>query len=544
MHGYELRKRLNLMLGWGRVLSYGSLYPALKKMLRAQLIEETASTTTTVTRRPRIVYQLTDAGLREFERLMSEVGPTAWEDDNFDIRFAFFTRTDMEIRLRVLEGRRSRLQERLDRVQGQLAMTQKEVDRYAVELQRHGVESVEREVRWLSELINAERATGSPAHDRGHHHQPSTSTTDQQHDQHRQRHELRRDPVVSSSQSGQGRKTLMGSVRVAIVGVGNCATSLIQGVALLPGRRPGRHRPGTHARRPSATTTSTTSSSSRRSTSTTRRSARTSPRPSTPPRTTRSRSATSRPRRRRSSAATPSTGWASTTGDHRGVRRPSRSTSSQVLREREVDVLVSYLPVGSEEADKFYAQCAIDAGVAFVNALPVFIASDPEWAKKFEDAGVPIIGDDIKSQVGATITHRVMAKLFEDRGVVLDRTYQLNVGGNMDFKNMLERERLESKKISKTQAVTSNLTARDRVGADDRNVHIGPSDYVAWLDDRKWAYVRLEGRAFGDVPLNLEYKLEVWDSPNSAGIIIDAIRAAKIAKDRGIGGPVLPASPT
>jgi myo-inositol-1-phosphate synthase len=209
-----------------------------------------------------------------------------------------------------------------------------------------------------------------------------------------------------------------------------------------------------------------------------------------------------------------------------------------VLREANVDVLVSYLPVGSEEADKFYAQCALDAGVAFVNALPVFIASDPEWAEKFTAAGVPIVGDDIKSQVGATITHRVLAKLFEDRGVVVDRTYQLNVGGNMDFKNMLERERLESKKISKTQAVTSNMQG----SLDDRNVHIGPSDYVAWLDDRKWAFIRLEGRAFGDVPLNLEYKLEVWDSPNSAGIIIDAVRAAKIAKDRGIGGPILSAS--
>ncbi len=209
------------------------------------------------------------------------------------------------------------------------------------------------------------------------------------------------------------------------------------------------------------------------------------------------------------------------------------------LRAAQADVLVSYLPVGSEEADKFYAQCAIDAGVAFVNALPVFIASDPEWAAKFEAAGVPIIGDDIKSQVGATITHRVMAKLFEDRGVTLDRTYQLNVGGNMDFKNMLERERLESKKVSKTQAVTSNLHGALAGKTDDRNVHIGPSDYVAWLDDRKWAYVRLEGRAFGDVPLTLEYKLEVWDSPNSAGIIIDAIRAAKIALDRGIGGPLL-----
>ena len=210
------------------------------------------------------------------------------------------------------------------------------------------------------------------------------------------------------------------------------------------------------------------------------------------------------------------------------------------LRKAEVDVLICYLPVGSDAAAKFYAQCAIDAGVAFVNALPVFIAGTPEWAKKFEDAGVPIIGDDNKSQVGATITHRVLAKLFEDRGVELQRTMQLNVGGNMDFKNMLERERLESKKISKTQSVTSQIPDRD---LGKRNIHIGPSDYVPWLDDRKWAYVRLEGKAFGDVPLNLEYKLEVWDSPNSAGIIIDALRAAKIARDRGIGGPVLsPAS--
>ena len=208
------------------------------------------------------------------------------------------------------------------------------------------------------------------------------------------------------------------------------------------------------------------------------------------------------------------------------------------LKESEADVLVCYLPVGSEDAAKYYAQCAIDAGVAFVNALPVFIAGTPEWAAKFEEAGVPIVGDDIKSQVGATITHRVLAKLFEDRGVIVDRTYQLNVGGNMDFMNMLERERLESKKISKTQSVTSQLS-RD-IGS--RNVHIGPSDYVAWLDDRKWAFVRLEGRAFGDVPLNMEYKLEVWDSPNSAGVIIDALRAAKIAKDRGVGGPILSAS--
>jgi myo-inositol-1-phosphate synthase len=210
----------------------------------------------------------------------------------------------------------------------------------------------------------------------------------------------------------------------------------------------------------------------------------------------------------------------------------------QVLRDSRADVLVSYLPVGSEQADRFYAQCAIDAGVAFVNALPVFIASDPEWAAKFTAAGVPIIGDDIKSQVGATITHRVLAKLFEDRGVELLRTYQLNFGGNMDFMNMLERKRLVSKKVSKTQSVTSQIPHEMEKAA----VHIGPSDHVPWLDDRKWAYIRLEGRAFGDVPLNLEYKLEVWDSPNSAGVIIDAIRAAKIAKDRGIGGPILSAA--
>ena len=208
------------------------------------------------------------------------------------------------------------------------------------------------------------------------------------------------------------------------------------------------------------------------------------------------------------------------------------------LRESGAQIVVCYLPVGSEEAAKFYAQCAIDAGCAFVNALPVFIASDPVWEKKFSDAGLPIIGDDIKSQVGATITHRVLTKLFADRGVIVDRTYQLNVGGNMDFKNMLQRERLESKKISKTQAVTSQLDYE--LGAD--NVHIGPSDYVSWLDDRKWAFVRIEGRAFGNVPLNIEYKLEVWDSPNSAGVIIDAIRAAKIALDRGESGALLAAS--
>jgi myo-inositol-1-phosphate synthase len=208
---------------------------------------------------------------------------------------------------------------------------------------------------------------------------------------------------------------------------------------------------------------------------------------------------------------------------------------AQALRDVRAEVLVSYLPVGSEKAQRYYAQAALDAGVAFVNAIPVFIASDPVWARKFRDAGVPIIGDDIKSQVGATIVHRVLARLFEDRGLTLDHTYQLNVGGNMDFKNMLDRERLMSKKISKTQAVTSQIDVH--MNPDD--VHIGPSDHVPWLQDRKWAYIRMEGRNFGDVPLNLELKLEVWDSPNSAGVIIDAVRCAKVALDRGIGGPLI-----
>ena len=207
---------------------------------------------------------------------------------------------------------------------------------------------------------------------------------------------------------------------------------------------------------------------------------------------------------------------------------------ADALATAKADVLVSYLPVGSEAAQKYYAQACLDAKVAFVNAIPVFIASDPVWADKFAEAGVPIVGDDFKSQLGSTIAHRVLARLFEDRGLVLDRTYQLNFGGNMDFKNMLERERLESKKISKTQAVTSQIER----GISSRDVHVGPSDHVDWLEDRKWAYIRLEGRNFGDVPLSIELKIEVWDSPNSAGVVIDAVRCAKLALDRGIGGPL------
>ncbi len=206
-----------------------------------------------------------------------------------------------------------------------------------------------------------------------------------------------------------------------------------------------------------------------------------------------------------------------------------------ILRDTKTDVVVSYLPVGSEMATKWYVEQVLDAGCAFVNCIPVFIAREPYWQRRFKERGVPIIGDDIKSQVGATIVHRVLASLFQDRGVKLERTSQLNVGGNMDFYNMLERERLESKKISKTNAVISLL--EEELPPD--NVYIGPSDYVPWLTDRKWAHIRLEGRTFGDVPLNLELKLEVWDSPNSAGVVIDAIRCAKLALERKIGGALI-----
>ncbi len=206
----------------------------------------------------------------------------------------------------------------------------------------------------------------------------------------------------------------------------------------------------------------------------------------------------------------------------------------KILKETKTDVVVNFMPVGSEMATKWYVEQIIEAGCGFVNGIPVFIASSPYWGKRFEDAGLPIIGDDVKSQLGATITHRVLTNLFKDRGIHIDRTYQLNFGGNMDFYNMLERERLESKKISKTNAVISQLP----YDLGEGNVHVGPSDYVPWLTDRKWCHIRMEGRAFGDVPLQLELKLEVWDSPNSAGVVIDAVRCAKLALDRGIGGPL------
>ena len=222
------------------------------------------------------------------------------------------------------------------------------------------------------------------------------------------------------------------------------------------------------------------------------------------------------------------------TGDVEESCEPPADVAS-ALRDSGADVVVCYLPVGSERAARYYAEQALEAGCAFVNCIPVFLASDPEWGERFKARGLPIIGDDIKSQVGATIVHRVLANLLRERGVRLDRTYQLNFGGNSDFKNMLERERLESKKISKTQAVTSQLD----YPLASNNVHVGPSDFVPWLEDRKWAHIRLEGTTFGGVPLSMELKLEVWDSPNSAGVVIDAVRCAKLALDRSLAGPLV-----
>ena len=333
--------------------------------------------------------------------------------------------------------------------------------------------------------------------------------------------------------AGNGHRPSDGKVRVAIVGVGNCASSLVQGRYYYANAKEGDFVPGLmhvnlggyHVRdiefvaafdidmnkvgkdlseaiftEPNNTYNSPTSRSS------TCRSARHDP-----------RRARQVPPQMIAKAPGP-------TADIVGI-----------LRDREVDVMVSYLPVGSEQATKWYAEQALEAGVAFVNAIPVFIGREPYWQRRFAEAGLPVIGDDIKSQVGATITHRVLTRLFMDRGVRIDRTYQLNFGGNTDFLNMLERERLESKKISKTNAVTSMIDYE--IGDDD--VHVGPSDYVPWLKDRKWCHIRMEGTTFGDVPLNLELKLEVWDSPNSAGVITDAVRCAKLGLDRGLAGTLV-----
>jgi len=326
----------------------------------------------------------------------------------------------------------------------------------------------------------------------------------------------------------------MENIRVAVVGVGNCASSLVQGVEFYRGAQAGTFVPGLmhvdlagyHA---SDITFSAAFDVNARKVG-----------------RDLSQAILESPNNTIRFAEVPPSGVTVLRGPTldglgkylKGVVTPASGTAvdvAKVLRDTATEVLVSYLPVGSERATRFYAEQALAAGCAFVNCVPVFIASDPAWQKRFADRGLPIIGDDIKSQVGATIVHRVLTDLFRKRGVRLDRTYQLNFGGNTDFLNMLERERLESKKISKTQAVTSQLgnpmPARD--------VHVGPSDHVPWLEDRKWCYIRMEGTTFGNVPLQCEVKLEVWDSPNSAGVVIDAVRCAKLALDRGIGGPVL-----
>ena len=444
------------------------------------------------------------------------------------MHFAFFARTDQATRLRILEGRRRKIEERREGLRDVLGRAAERLDAYTLELQRHGLDACEREVRWLEELIANERSGRAPTVPRTRdgrrptrRQQPASAWRDQE-----------RAAVMKKKEADA-----MGSVRVAIVGVGNCASSLVQGVEYYRNADPNDRVPGlmhvtfgdyhvsdvefvaafdVDAKKVGMDLAEAIVASENNTIKL---------------------------------CDVPPTGVSVQRGPtfdglgqyYREIVEESDATPvdvAQALRDAQVDVVVSYLPVGSEQADKFYAQAAIDAGCAFVNALPVFIASDPEWAKKFEDAGLPIVGDDIKSQVGATIVHRALAKLFEDRGVELLRTYQLNFGGNMDFMNMLERKRLVSKKISKTQSVTSQIPHE----MSKSDVHIGPSDHVPWLDDRKWAYIRLEGRSFGDTPLNAELKLEVWDSPNSAGVIIDAVRAAKIALDRKIGGPILSAS--
>ena len=483
MHGYELRKRLNTSLGVFRAFSYGTLYPCLKTLVaNGWLIEEPgnapedALAAPLAGRRAKIVYRLTAEGKEHFEELLSQTGPDAWEDEHFGVRFAFFGQTSRDVRMRVLEGRRSRLEERLEKMRASLARTRERLDDYTLELQRHGMESVEREVRWLNELIESERAGRDQQRSR-----PRRARSAGQH--------IRRDgrpAPAPGTAPGRIRPTTppreallaqglieytqgatgMGSVRVAIVGVGNCAASLVQGVEYYKDADPDSQVPGlmhvqfgdyhvrdvefvaafdVDAKKVGLDLADAIGASENNTIKI---------------------------------CDVPNTGVTVQRGHTLdGLGKYYRETIEesaeapvdvvQVLKDKQVDVLVCYLPVGSEDAAKFYAQCAIDAKVAFVNALPVFIAGTKEWADKFTEAGVPIVGDDIKSQVGATITHRVMAKLFEDRGVVLDRTMQLNVGGNMDFKNMLERERLESKKISKTQAVTSQIP-RPRAGRGQR----------------------------------------------------------------------------
>jgi myo-inositol-1-phosphate synthase len=341
----------------------------------------------------------------------------------------------------------------------------------------------------------------------------------------------RKDTMASTNGSSNGRARSEDKVRVAIIGVGNCANSLVQGVQFYKDANPDEFVPGLmhvdlggyHVRDVEFTAAFdvTTDKVGKDLAD----------------------AIWAKPNDTYRFADVPKTGITVSRGmTHDGIgkylsevleKAPGETDDVVgILKETGTDVVVNFLPVGSEEATKWYAEQILAAGCAMVNCMPVFLAREPYWQRRFEEGGLPIIGDDIKSQVGATITHRVLTSLFRDRGVRLDKTMQLNVGGNSDFLNMLERDRLESKKISKTNAVTSMLDYD--IGAE--NVHVGPSDYVPWLTDRKWAYIRMEGTTFGNVPLNVELKLEVWDSPNSAGIVIDAVRMAKLALNNGIAG--------
>ena len=538
LHGYEIRRQLREHLGLLANVSFGSIYPALTRLEKsgAVVATEGASAGTTAApaaaapptgslsgeravlrarrhsptraRRGRKVYRITDRGRALFVELLEGSGAT---DDarSFGLRLAFARHLAPQARLALLERRRALLVQRL----GDAEAARTDLDVYARSVVQHTADGVARDISWLDSLIASERAalagTG-PCHRAGGLTKPRLT-----------------DP--------EGAISMPSPIRLAIAGVGNCASSLVQGITYYRDADPDDVVPGLmhvelggyHVRdlQPvvafdvDQTKVGTDLGKA-------------------------IHAGLNNTVRFAEVGELGVTVQRGPTFDGLGLyyrelieESPAEPVDvAAALREAEADVLVSYLPVGSEQAQRHYAQACLDAGVAFVNAIPVFIASDPEWARKFRDAGVPIVGDDIKSQVGSTIVHRILTRLFEDRGLALDHTYQLNFGGNMDFKNMLERQRLESKKISKTQAVTSQL--EDNVlDADD--VHVGPSDHVPWLKDRKWAYIRMEGRNFGDVPLNLELKLEVWDSPNSAGVIIDAVRCAKLALDRGIGGPLL-----
>ncbi len=521
LHGYELRKRLTALVGLRGAISFGSLYPALGRLeavgavkaVEANDRERTIPMTGSLTGeanaylarrrapvgragRARKVYGISEHGR---ELLVTLLEDPATDDKTFPLKVALCAALSPARRLELFERRRSGLATQLATARAGRRHNPERVDGYLRSLPRARHPDHRTRDR-LARRLDRRRARAPPGRRPGH--QPG----------------------------GHNRMT----IRLAIAGVGNCSSSLVQGLEYYRDADPSEQVPGLmhvalggyHVHDIEVVAAFDVDATK----------------------------------------VGLDVGKAIFSGQNNTIRfapvgdlgvtvqrgptldglgKYYRATIeeslaepvdiAQALRDARADVLVSYLPVGSEQAQKHYAQACIDAGVGFVNAIPVFIASDPEWAAKFEAAGVPIVGDDIKSQVGATIVHRILARLFEDRGMVLDRTYQLNVGGNMDFMNMLERERLESKKISKTQSVTSQIDN----GIEADNVHIGPSDHVAWLQDRKWAYIRLEGRNFGDVPLNVELKLEVWDSPNSAGVIIDAVRCAKLAMDRGIGGPLL-----